>query len=114
MGEQFEADNLPDVLEAVLLHLNALDTEFLARLSWESARSRRHVARKPEALYPQSPHLSRCYRILPGWFIPTNIGQEDLKRALRAACQISGLTYGRDISFQELKSTTRDPFEFAA
>ena len=104
LGEEFEADKLPEALETVLLRLNALDSEFLPRLSWERARSRRYVARKPEALYP-SPHLSSKYReILPGWFIPTNIGQRDLERALVAACRISGLTYGVDVNFR--KSTT--------
>ena len=88
---------MADVLVTVIGELAKLDAEFMDRLSEETGRSRRYVARKPEALYPGRSDLAQYRReVRPGWFVGTNSSHRDVVRILRAACEVAAITFGKD------------------
>lgn len=98
LGERFTVSTLGEVLVAVLRELTNLDSEFLPRFSQEHGHTRRYVARKAEALYPGRPDLAHYHcEVKPGWFVGTNYSRRDVKRILRAACEVAGITFGEDL-----------------
>ena len=89
---------LPDVFAEIVDLTDHVAPEALEKLADMSAGSRRYVARKPEAIHPGNTELpTMC--TTSGWWISKNIGQEDLKRALKALCSASGLHFGTDVKF---------------
>jgi hypothetical protein len=60
-------------------------------------KSRNHIARSPEEIYPKRPDLARAEEICDGWLIGTNIANREKLRIIRAACDVVGLTLGNDI-----------------
>lgn len=98
LGESIRGRTLPDVFAAMVDLTAEIAPEALERLADMSARSRRYVARKPEAIHPGNKKLP-TKRTSSGWWISKNIGQEDLVRALQALCLASGLRFGTDVKF---------------
>lgn len=95
-----------DCLATVLEALARRDGGFLARLATEQSRSRRIVARAPEALYPASPHLAKHARELPGgWWAITNCSRPDVERSVATACRVAGVTFGDDVAIRFLPKT---------
>ena len=79
-----------------------LDPTFLEKLSAEKGRTRRIVARRPEALYPSRPDLAHhSVKICGSWYVGTNCSRVDIRRILRIACKVAGIQYGRDLFFDE-------------
>lgn len=62
-----------------------------------SGKSRNHIARSPEEIYPKRPDLARAEEIIDGWLIGTNIANREKLRIIRAACNAVGLTLGKDV-----------------
>jgi len=89
---------LPEIFAQFVDMTAKVAPEALDKLAGMSARRRRFVARNPEAIHPGNRHLP-ITRTASGWWISKNIGQEDLKRALRALCDAAGLTFGADVKF---------------
>lgn len=98
LGEKIGGRTLPDIFAEIVDLTAKLAPEALENLADTSARSRRYVARKPAAIHPGNAKLPTM-RTASGWWISKNIGQEDLKRALRALCSASGLRFGTDVKF---------------
>jgi hypothetical protein len=49
-------------------------------------------------VYPKRPDLARYVKELAkGWFIGCNISNRDKEKILRAACDVMGLVFGRDL-----------------
>ena len=95
-----------DCLATVLEALARRDCGFLARLATEQSRSRRIVARAPEALYPASPHLAKHARELPGgWWAITNCSRPDVERSVATACRVAGVALGVDVAIRFLPKT---------
>ena len=69
--------------------------EILASIA--RGRSRNHIARTVEEIYPARPDLARCAEFAPGWFIGLNISNRDKLRILRKACEITEIQFGRDL-----------------
>ena len=62
------------------------------------APSRRFIARNPKAIYPGREELShRTARVCRGWWVGTNYSRVDVRRLLRAACEVAGLTWAVDL-----------------
>ena len=72
--------------------------EALHKLAAMGARRRGFVAQMPESIHPGRRDLP-VMRTTAGWWISKNIGQEDLKRALRALAQAADIRYGNDVKF---------------
>ena len=63
-----------------------------------STRSRNHIARSPEAVYPLKPDLAAyTIEVIPGWWLGTNIANREKMRIIRKACEAAGLAFGADI-----------------
>ena len=60
-------------------------------------KSRNHIARSPEEIYPKRPDLARAEEIFDGWLIGTNIANREKMRIIQAACNAVGLTLGKDV-----------------
>lgn len=88
-----------DIVIAVLRELAARDPEFLDKFARVApGRSRNHVARRAEDVYPGQPQLLRyVMELAPGWHFGTNINNRDKKRLLEVACQVAGLKFGSDL-----------------
>jgi len=98
LGKTVTTRTLPEVFAKIVDMTDDVAPEVLESLSKVSSRTRRFVARNPERIHPGSPHLP-VMRTDSGWWISKNIGQEDLKRALRALCSAAGLRFGKDVKF---------------
>lgn len=98
LGVPISTRTLPEVFAEIVDMTAEVAPEALDRLSEVSARTRRFVARRPEAVHPGNRSLPVA-QTASGWWISKNIGQEDLKRALRALCRVANLTFGKDIEF---------------
>jgi hypothetical protein len=98
LGVGFTVDTLADVFGRVVDMLADVAPEVLVSLSEVRTRGRRLVALDQRHIHPRSPHLP-VLRTTSGWWISKNISKEQLKLALRMTCEVSGLTFGKDIKF---------------
>jgi hypothetical protein len=97
LGVAVFASTLPEIFAKVVDMMAEVAPEALDKLSEVRARTRRYVARSPEAIHPRYPGLP-VIQAASGWWISRNIGQEDLKRSLHALSDAAGLTFGRDVT----------------
>jgi hypothetical protein len=98
LGECIGGRTLPDVFASIVDLTAEVAPEVLEALANMSARSRRYVARTPEAVHPGNRKLP-VERTASGWWISKNVGQEDLRRALKALCRAGNLRFGTDVKF---------------
>lgn len=98
LGAPLAASTLPEIFTQFVDWMEEIAPEALLGLAAIRARTRRFVARTPEAIHPGRPDLA-VVKTSSGWWISKNIGQDDLKRALRALAQAAGLRFGEDIKF---------------
>ena len=101
LSEEGAADTLGELLADVLRRFSDLDTTFLNQYSQREGRTRRFLARNPKAIYPGREDLSEyTTMVCQGWWVGTNYSRKDVRRLLRAACQVAGLTWGVDLRVQ--------------
>ncbi len=103
-GQELPADTLGDLLVVALRRLAQRNPGFLERLSRETRRKRRIVARNAVDLYPGRPDLSvYAKEVMQGWWVGTNYSKCDVRAILQIACDVAGLAYGRDlmVSFEK-------------
>lgn len=98
LGSRFTAWTLPEVFAEIVDMTAEVAPEALTKLSRMSARTRRFVSHKPEAIHPGNKRLP-VMQTSSGWWISKNIGQDDLIRALRALCNAADITFGKDLKF---------------
>jgi hypothetical protein len=98
-GERREARTAIDALVEILRTLSARQPDFIDRLAEIApSRTRNHIARTPEEVYPARPELSDLTtEFVPGWWLGTNIANRDKMTLLRKACEVAGITLGREI-----------------
>ncbi len=77
------AERYPDQMEAIAIAARG--------------RSRNHIARSAEEIYPARPDLARASEIAPGWLVGLNIANREKTRIIREACRVVGLRYGIDV-----------------
>ena len=98
LSEEGTADTLGKLLVGVLERFADLDSTFLQRYSEGQGRTRRFLTRDPEAIYPGRYDLSNYTApVRGGWWVGTNYSRPDVRRLLRAACRVAGLTWGIDL-----------------
>jgi predicted type IV restriction endonuclease len=95
-GSKREARNAIEALIEVLRAMSKRDPGLLPKLSQTvPTRSRNHIARAPELVYPNRPQLSGLTMELePGWWLGTNIANRDKLRIIKKACEAGGWTFG--------------------
>ena len=89
-----------DATLAALRLFASLDPACLPRLrKLTQKRCRVYVSDNPAEMYPaRSSHLAaKRVEFAPGWFMITNIGDKEMCTILRAACEATGLEYGKDV-----------------
>lgn len=99
-GEEFQATNMKNAYCIMLRELANLDSNFLIEFSKQKSRSRRFVAREAMSLYQSSPDLAKDYaaELVPGWYVDTNLSQQQVKKRAQAAAEVAGLKYGTEVT----------------
>lgn len=100
LGDTLRADTLFELFAKVVDALAAVDPAAVERLAMKRSRKRAFVAKDRESIHPGRPEL-QVRRTASGWWVSANIGTADLERALQAACETSGLSYGQDIRLSD-------------
>ncbi len=97
------ATSLRDAYCRFIILAHQHDQEFLERFAKLKSRARRYVARNPNDLYLNSPHLAKNHavEILPGTFIDSNLSESQIAQRARAAARELGLAYGKDAWIRE-------------
>ena len=99
--ENRSAKNAVEAFVNILKVLASLEPTFAERLSREApSTSRNHIAQSPAEVYPKRPDLGKNAReFTAGWYVGTNIKNDEKRRILRLACDILELKFGKDIIF---------------
>ncbi len=98
LGEDGAANTLGKLLVDALEWFAYLDSNFLEKYSEERGRTRRFLTRNPKGIYPGREDLSNyTAEVCHGWWVGTNYSRPDVRRLLRAACEIEGLIWGVDL-----------------
>jgi predicted type IV restriction endonuclease len=99
-GQPKKADNAIDALLDILRTLAGRNPKFLEKVSPAvRGRTRNHIARAREDVYPEKPELIEyTTQLVPGWWLGTNIANRDKMRIIEKACEVENLILGKDIS----------------
>lgn len=83
------------ILNALLRHKPSL----FEHLAGEGRTRRRWIARTPEGLYADSPHLARdhAFPLRGDWYLDTNLSRAQIDQRLETACRIAGYRYTADV-----------------
>lgn len=99
--KQFSYANAKEAMVFVLSELAKADSTFLQRCSQHPAfqgRKRRYIAKRAAELYPGRPDLLESQAALPGgWIIGTNLNNQLKMRIIKAAAEVAGIKFGRDV-----------------
>ena len=100
-GKAFGYTDANEAAAVVLGELQRRDPTFLQRLyrhPKNQGRKRRYVAQSGEELYPDRPDLrEHCKQLPDHWLLSTNLNNHLKKTILRAAAEVAGLEFGRDV-----------------
>ena len=100
-GTFWRAKSAREVLVTVFLRLQERDSSFFERFAAlpKHGRSRRFLARSALDLYPGRPDLaeSHSHELLPGWWIGTNYGVDQIRKIIGMASEVAGLRFGCDL-----------------
>jgi hypothetical protein len=99
LGQPKQAENAIGALMDILRALAARDTTFLEKLApVVRGRTRNHLARKREDVYPGKPEaLEYTVQLVPGWWLGTNIANRDRMAIIQKACGVAKLVLGKDV-----------------
>lgn len=98
LGVVFSANTLATLFSRVIDMMADVAPEELVKLAEIRTLRRRFVSREPRDIHRHSPHLP-VMQTTSGWWISKNISQDQLKQALRTLCNVSGLSFGKDLKF---------------
>jgi hypothetical protein len=98
-GELHLASDATEAMINILSDLAQYDDNFFPKLATKvRGRTRNHIARSRSEVYPVRSDLARHVKeIGPGWFIGCNIANREKEKILRAACEVMGIAFGRDL-----------------
>lgn len=98
-GEFRGASDATDAMIDILTNLAQYDDNFFSKLAAKiRGRTRNHIAQSRSEVYPDRPDLMRYVKeIGPNWFIGCNIANREKEKILRAACEVMGIVFGRDL-----------------
>ena len=98
-GQTRNADNAIEALIDILKTLADKNPQFLEKVApTVRGRTRNHIAKSRDNVYPRKPELAEyTTELVPGWWLGTNIANRNKMRIIAKACEVEGLTLGRDI-----------------
>jgi predicted type IV restriction endonuclease len=99
VGEAHVASDATEAMINIIGDLAQYDDDFFPKLAEKvRGRTRNHVARSRSEVYPSRPDLARYVKEVGlGWFIGCNIANREKNKILRAACEVMGLNFDRDL-----------------
>ena len=101
LGQNHDARNAKEATLIVLRELARRDPSFLARCIGHPdnvGRKRAYIGRNTEDLFPDHPDLRELHEeIADGFLLNTNLSNASKQGVLRMACEVAGLTYGREV-----------------
>ena len=96
-----EARQAPTDIDAfldIIQTLAELDEALLERAApLVRGRTRNHIARTRDAVYPLRPDLARDAKLIGGWYVGINLSADSKRQVLRGVCRAAGLTFGTDV-----------------
>ncbi|MCA0921774.1 hypothetical protein [Pseudooceanicola nanhaiensis] len=97
-GDKRTATSAKSALVEILTEIATRYPEKMPEIARQSrGKSRNHLARTPEEIYPKRPDLARAEELVDGWLIGTNIANREKLRIIQSACRVAGLTMGSDV-----------------
>jgi hypothetical protein len=102
-GEPRLASDATEAMIDILSDLAQYDDNFFPRLAAKvRGRTRNHIARSRSDVYPGRSDLARYVKEIggSGWFIGCNIANREKEKILRAACEVMGIAFGRDLKIE--------------
>lgn len=97
-GQVHAAKNAARALVTILNRLAERHPDRITDIAARAqGRSRNHIARTPEEIYPKRPDLARAEEFFDGWLVGLNISNRDKMRIIRGACEAAGLKFGKDV-----------------
>jgi hypothetical protein len=102
-GRREAVANLKGGYIAILTALVRHKPSLFEHLAQEGRTRRRWIARTPEGLYADSPHLARdhAWPLSGDWFLDTNLSRAQIDQRLEVACRIAGYRYGTDLTLDD-------------
>ena len=99
--QTFNARNAKEATLFVLREMAKRDPSFLARCAGHPenfGRNRTWIAKTAEELFPERADLRELHEeISDGWLLNTNFNNPIKKKVLRIACEVAGVTFGREV-----------------
>jgi hypothetical protein len=100
-GKSYPYTNAEDAMIIALTELAKTDPTFLQRCSLHPdcyGKKRKYIARQADELYPDRPDLREFHAVLPGgWLVATNLNNQLKRSIIKAATQVAGMIYGKDV-----------------
>lgn len=100
LGQTVRGATLPDLFGKCVDLIHNLDPAAIERLAEQQTRARRYVAINREDIHFRSPHLvTETQQTESGWWISTNVSENQVIAGLRALADAAKLHFGADIKF---------------
>ncbi len=100
-GKTYKHESAQEAMVIVLRELAKRDPTFLehcARHPDVQGSKRRYIARAAGEIYPGRKDLQEKCRPLPGgWLVATNLNAGGIKKIIKLAAEVAGLTFGKDV-----------------
>lgn len=99
-GRYYPANSAIDVLIKIFEVFSERDPTFPQRFAAlpKHGNKRRYLARSPSELYPDRPDLrDHSVRLRSGWYLGTNCSRETIRKIIKMACEVAGVTFGREL-----------------
>ena len=97
-GKEHEAVNGNAALVSILGAICSRDPNRIPELAKAvEGRSRNHIARSAEEIYPSRPDLARAAEFHPGWLVGLNIANREKMGIIRTACSVYGLAMPSEV-----------------
>ncbi len=99
-GEFHAGKNASSTMISLFKKLVADDPSFLERFTARKhGRKRRYISNDKMELYPGRPDLcaEHSQELVPGWWIGTNYSRGNIRKIIKLACEVAGLSFGKNL-----------------
>ena len=101
-GERVETRSARETLAALIVKFDREDPAFMEKFYVAaSTRSRRLVSRNRSDLYNKSHLAEHAMKLENGWWMGTNLSQQQIRSHIRTACRVSGIELGVQLKLIE-------------
>jgi hypothetical protein len=109
-GMTVSASSLGKLFAEIVDAVHSLDASVIERLAIYRARKRRFVARSQFDVHQGRMDL-QVIQARTGWWVSANVSEADVRRGVKALCDVASLSFGEDIVFPAQEGVaSRSPF----